>query len=92
MAFCIALRRVTSKLLELVPNPFDDINKIFSKQLMNAKAIKNNTYVNFQNICMSFMYYKFLKENLPQYAKKHRRKIKITIVPLTCYIFNLKIK
>ena len=27
-----ALRRGTSKLLELVPNPFDDINKICSKQ------------------------------------------------------------
>ena len=32
MTYCITLRRGTSKLLELVPNPFDDINKICSKQ------------------------------------------------------------
>ena len=32
MTHCITSRRGTSKLLELVPNPFDDINKICSKQ------------------------------------------------------------
>jgi len=32
MTYCITSRRGTSKLLELVPNPFDDINKICSKQ------------------------------------------------------------
>ena len=32
MTYCITSRRGTNKLLELVPNPFDDINKICSKQ------------------------------------------------------------
>lgn len=32
MAYCISLRRGTSKFLELVSNPFDVINKICSKQ------------------------------------------------------------
>ena len=32
MTHCITSRRGNSKLLELVPNPFDDINKICSKQ------------------------------------------------------------
>ena len=32
MTYCINSRRGTSKLLELVPNPFDDINEIHSKQ------------------------------------------------------------
>ena len=32
MTYCITSRRGTSKLLELVPNPFDDTNKICSKQ------------------------------------------------------------
>ena len=32
MTDCIRLKRGTSKLLERVPNPFDDINKICSKQ------------------------------------------------------------
>ena len=32
MTYCITSRRGTSKLLELVPNPFDDINKICSKR------------------------------------------------------------
>ena len=32
MTYCLTSRRATSKLLELVPNPFDNINKICSKQ------------------------------------------------------------
>ena len=40
MTHCITSRRGTSKLLELVPNPFDDINKICSKQ-----SASNNTRV-----------------------------------------------
>ena len=37
MTYCIISRRGTSKLLELVPNPFDDINKICSKQKTKRK-------------------------------------------------------
>ena len=41
MTYCITSRRGTSKLLELVPNPFDDINKICSKPTKNC--LKENT-------------------------------------------------
>ena len=37
MTYCITLRRGTSKLSELVPNPFDNINKICSKQNKQAR-------------------------------------------------------
>ena len=39
MTFCITSRRGTSKLLELVPNPFDDINKICSKHIQCASLL-----------------------------------------------------
>ena len=39
MTYCITSRRGTSKLLELVPNPFDDINKICSKQNKTKQRI-----------------------------------------------------
>ena len=42
MTYWITSRRGTSKLLELVPNPFDDINNICSKQ---TKFFLNDLFV-----------------------------------------------
>ena len=44
MTHCITSRRGTSKLLELVPNPFDDINKICSKQKNNNTKSKHKVH------------------------------------------------
>ena len=38
MTYCITSRRGTSKLLELVPNPFDDIKKNILKQTTKTVA------------------------------------------------------
>ena len=42
MTYCITSKRGTSKLLELVPNPFDDINKICSKQILLFHITNNH--------------------------------------------------
>ena len=43
MTHCITSRRGTSKLLELVPNPFDDINKICSKQTLEVAYLRRTS-------------------------------------------------
>ena len=40
MTYCITLRRRASKLIELVPNPFDNINEICSKRVVVRHAIR----------------------------------------------------
>ena len=44
MTYCITLRRGTSKLSELVPNPFDDINKKCSKQKTDSIILQWMAY------------------------------------------------
>ena len=60
MTFCITPRRGTSKLLELIPKSYDDINKIYSKQLTTNCLIGQRHNISFycrplmQNIlCLS---------------------------------------
>ena len=45
MTDCNSLRRGTSKLLELVPNPFDLFNKLCSKQNVFEKILDPRLHV-----------------------------------------------
>ena len=70
MTYCITSRRGTSKLLELVPNPFDDINKICSKQ---TNILINSAY-NMVSVHIAKKYFYKAKScrglYIPNYAHK----------------------